>query len=502
MKQYEMFELSFTAEPPEGSDVEINLTAEFTMDETTTAVKGFYAGNGRYLIRFYPQKTGLYTYKVNGIVELSGEEFCHPSDSCGIVRTEQYHFIYENGDRYLPFGTTIYALAHQEETLIEETLAALENSPFNKVRHCVFPKHYDYNHNEPSFYPFEKKEDGSWDVHHPCFRYWDHLEAIIHRLGTMGIESDLILFHPYDRWGFASLSMEENLVYLEYALRRLSAIPYIWWSMANEYDVVFTRTPEDWYAIENYIVNNDPYHHLLSNHNCLKLYDFSRPAVTHCSIQTIAMHMTDEWIREFDKPVIFDECCYEGDIQHEWGNISAFEMVDRFWRACAKGAYATHGETFYSEDEILWWSKGGRLKGESPARIAFLKELLYSFPAPLESWTEPIFEDFSNPTETTGDRQQNPFLSLWLSLPANESANLAWKMAAYTGNCGDDVFLKYYSHQCPRLSSIKLPKDHTYKIEIIDVWNMTRETLIAKASGKTPLSLPGKEGIAVIATKI
>ena len=49
---------------------------------------------------------------------------------------------------------------------------------------------------------------------------------------------------------------------------------------------------------------------------------------------------------------------------------------------------------------------------------------------------------------------------------------------------------------------IKLPKDHKYKVEMIDVWEMTRKTLIEEASGSTALKLPGKEGIAVLVTKI
>ena len=61
---------------------------------------------------------------------------------------------------------------------------------------------------------------------------------------------------------------------------------------------------EEWYALEEFVAENDPYGHLLSNHNCM---------------------------------------------QPDWGNISGFEMVNRFWKACALGAYATHGETFYME---------------------------------------------------------------------------------------------------------------------------------------------------------
>ena len=95
-------------------------------------------------------------------------------------------------------------------------------------------------------------------------------------------------------------------------------------------------------------------------------------------MQTIAVHKGDEWQERYKKPVIFDEFCYEGNIQHEWGNISGFEMTNRFWKICTKGAYGTHGETFYSEDEILWWAKGGVLKGKSPKRIAYLKDFCTS----------------------------------------------------------------------------------------------------------------------------
>ena len=71
--------------------------------------------------------------------------------------------------------------------------------------------------------------------------------------------------------------MEDNLVYLDYLLRRFSAIPEMWWSMANEYDLCAAKTMEDWYAIEDFIVANDPYGHLLSNHNCFGFYDLRDP---------------------------------------------------------------------------------------------------------------------------------------------------------------------------------------------------------------------------------
>lgn len=503
MRQYEMFELSFEGPQPEESEALTDITAEFTCGEDTWKVKGFYDGNKNYKVRFLPQKLGTYIWKVSGVVSEEGSEECTSSEkSHGMVQVEGNHFTYQDETKYLPFGTTIYALVHQEESLIEETFQTLEKAPFNKVRHCIFPKSYDFNHNDPQYYPFEKDADGKWDVNHPCYAYWKHLEENIVRLGEMGIESDLILMHSYDRWGFAFLTMEEIAVYVEYTMRRLAAYPYIWWSMANEYDFLFNHKMEDWYEIEKMITENDSYHHLLSNHNGMKIYDFSRPAITHCCLQTNAMHKAADWWNQYQKPVIFDECCYEGDIEHEWGNISAFEMVNRFWKACAVGAFATHGETYYSEDEVLWWAKGGTLHGESPERIAFLKDFMYDLEDALEPWSEPMFEEFNNVTEQIVPGELPPFVQLMQSLTPEESENLKWKNAAYTGHYKENVYLKYFGNQRPRVAAIRLPKEHFYKVEMIDVWDMTRTVVEEKVSGKVPLTLPGKEGIAVLATRV
>ena len=132
--------------------------------------------------------------------------------------------------------------------------------------------------------------------------------------------------------------------------------------------------------IEEYVAAHDPYRHLLSCHNCMCFWDFSRPNVTHASIQTKALTEIPRWIREYRKPVVIDECCYEGSLPHFWGSISGAEMVRRFWRCCASGAYCTHGETFLSDDEILWWARGGKLKGESWKRFGFLLDILKEVP--------------------------------------------------------------------------------------------------------------------------
>src|SRR5687767_9737953 len=59
----------------------------------------------------------------------------------GPVRVRNtFHFGYEDGTPYFPFGTTSYAWTHQPLALQDQTLATLEGARFNKIRMCVFPK--------------------------------------------------------------------------------------------------------------------------------------------------------------------------------------------------------------------------------------------------------------------------------------------------------------------------------------------------------------------------
>lgn len=69
-----------------------------------------------------------------------------------------------------------------------------------------------------------------------------------------------------------------------------------------------------------------------------------------------------------------------GDIEHGWGNITGEELTRRFWEGAVRGGYVGHGETYYNEKEVLWWSKGGELTGTSPERIAFLRRIIEQSP--------------------------------------------------------------------------------------------------------------------------
>ena len=227
------------------------------------------------------------------------------------------------------------------------------------------------------------------------------------------------------------------------------------------------------------------------------------------------MSMVPELQNKYGKPVLYDECVYEGNLPQTWGSISAAEMVNRFWKVTASGGYCTHGEVFLDPDEknldeaVLWWAKGGTLKGQSPERIAYLRALTEEIGAPLNPNLSGFGQLLTLPKEEAMKAMAvlpqglQKLLEAGLSMDA---VNLTRHLDAefdYFGKTEDEnTFLYYYGNDCHALVEINLPEDKKYQIEIIDAWNMTREKVMDGVSGNLKVKLPGREYIAVLAKAI
>lgn len=449
---------------------EVRFEAQFRLRHRVVDTAGFYDGAGVYRMRFMPDATGEWSFTTkSNRPELDGktgtfacvEPSVRNHGPVGVRHT--WHFAYADGNPYFPVGTTCYAWVHQGDALEEQTLETLRSGPFNKMRMCVFPKDYVYNTNEPQFYPFPR-QGGTNDFTRFVPEFFRHLEKRVRQLMELGIEADLILFHPYDRWGYKVMPPEVDDAYLRYVVARLAAYRNVWWSMANEWDFVREKKVSDWDRYFKIVQESDPYQHLRSIHNGSVIYDHARPWVTHASIQGDDFSKTIDWLHGYKKPVIFDECKYEGNISRRWGNISGREMVRRFWLAAALGAYGGHGETFLHPDAILWWSKGGALRGESPKRLAFLRRILEEGPA---TGIDPL------------PNQKYP--------------------AAAREN---EYYLFYYDLAQPAEMDYDLPSAVRFRAEILDPWEMTVTPLSGTYSGRFVLQLPGKPHQAVRFRKV
>jgi hypothetical protein len=274
--------------------------------------------------------------------------------------------------------------------------------------------------------------------------------------------------------------------YLHYVIARLAAYRNVWWSLANEWDFMKQKKESDFVRFGEIVSHDDPYHHLLSIHNGSKIFNHTLPWITHASIQNGAAVEEPgraEMYRDvYRKPVVYDEVKYEGNIESRWGQLSAEELVFRFWNATVAGTYCGHGETYKSDDQVLWWSKGGVLKGQSPARLAFLKKVLDDAPA---EGIEPI------------DR---------------------WQHLEIGGQPGK-YYLVYLGKQTPTNWDFQIPKPPLgklqsadgmkFSVEVLDTWNMTvtpvaGEFTLKKKDGYSyadrdgrNVPLPGKPYIAI-----
>jgi len=500
--------------PAEGNPfTDHEITAVFRCAEEEKKVRGFYDGDGIYQVRFMPSFTGQYTYEIRAdfLTEAQSGSFSvtEPSEANhGPVHVAfSRHFAYEDGLSFYPVGTTCYALAYQKPERIDKTMQSLETAEFNKIRFCVFPKHYKFNLHEPDLYPYEgtpvdtsemdesnfQTYDQSTDGNHFDYmrinvRLFQRLDRIIQKLQELGIEADLIMMHPYDRWGFSCMTREEDDLYWNYAISRLAAFRNVWWSLANEYDLMKYKNLKDWEHFGALLMECDPYHHLRSIHQCYAMYDHSRSWVTHCSVQS-EPSVVNALLDRYNKPVIIDECGYEGTVPYSWGCLTSEEMTRRMWDTVMRGGYPGHSETLLTGDytslddpssangrtpeglpkqtEVLWWSHGGKLNGSSWKRAEFLLKILENVPG----HGLRLYQDL------------NGYLS------ACPDSELLDPVKSY--------YLYYTEGFRPMFLELYVDDGTDFHVEIIDTWNMT-VTDGGVHSGHFRVPLGGKPYMAVI----
>jgi hypothetical protein len=380
VERWGVYEISLNGPSSGNPYVDVKYGATFTQGTQSITVPGFWDGGSTYKIRFSPPTTGDWSYQTtSSVAELNGKTGSFKvGDATGtnhgpVEIVDTFYFRYADGSRYHQYGTTSYAWVHQSESLQEQTVKTLATSPFNKMRMTVFPKDYVYNKNEPPYFAFQKKS-GGFDYSRPDPAFWRNFEKRILDLQKLGIQADLILWHPYDRWGFPNMGDEADDRYLRYCIARLSAFRNVWWSLANEFNLIKSKQMDDWDRFFSILDKEDPHHRMRGIHNLSVVYDHTKPWVTHASLQKWDPLNGLKYRSQYGKPVIFDESGYEGNIPQGFGNKSGLQETQLFWQATFTGTYQGHGECFKDSNDVLWWSKGGVLKGESPARIKFLSD--------------------------------------------------------------------------------------------------------------------------------
>lgn len=498
IERWGVAELSFRAAAP-GNPFDVMLKARFTNGTTTVVVPGFFDGDDVFRVRFSPPETGTWTWRTESdLAALDGREArfeaVQPSPGnhgpVGVVG--DYHFAHADGTSFRQIGTTSYGWPHQPEERRLQTLETLRKTAFNKIRMLVFPN-TSVATNEP-LHPYQRTGEGDRDHDLTRFNpaFFRRLDDCVRALGDQGVQADVILFHPYDgKHGFDEMTPDEDARYLRYVVARLSAYRNVWWSLANEFDILKSKTDEDWDRLFQVVRDADPHGRLRSIHNWRRYYDNGKPWVTHSSIQNGSAVLDDvraETYRSvWKKAVVFDEVCYEGNLSERWGDLTGEQMVRAFWHGLVGGTYVGHSECFPKPGGTaggFWLGEGGELRGESWPRLAFLKSVMDAGPTP---GIDPIDK--------------------W------------WEQRL--GGVAGRYYLRYFGDEAPTDWAVDLPRDELsggerFRVEVLDTWNMTTtpvpgEFVMEKREdtkyffrdpARPTIPLPGRKWMAVRVTRL
>ena len=372
VRKWDVFEVALEG-PEDGKDV---FKGVFSNKNESVVVEGFYDGDGVYRIRFMPSYEGRYTFILKGgFLEnnLSGVFYATKSDedNHGLVRVNGTHFAYEDGTPFNCVATTSNVWHLQNLETIEETISFLENNKlFNKVRFTVVPFEdslgYPYN--------VENNKLGNFDP-----EYFQKLEKAVKRLGDIGVEADLVFFTASnDLWTEKKYDIEKAKELVKYTVNRLSAYHNVWWSLANDYDAI-PLTSKDWVDLANIVISNDPYKHLRSIENSRVIYDYNHNWTTHCSIKQVdyykGVEETDVLIERFNKPVVYEDFGFEGNLEYGWGNIPKEEILRRVWETTLRGGYPSYSEA-RDVNGKQWWLQGGKINSSNVKAIKLLNDLI------------------------------------------------------------------------------------------------------------------------------
>ena len=212
VEKWGIFEASF-AGPSDGNPFPTSpSTPSFATRRREVRVPGFYDGDGTYRVRFMPDTEG--DWSLRDPLERRRRSTARParfdgrprrrpattarcaSATASISPTPTARRTSRSARPATPGRTSRSAMQ-------AETLETLTRTRFNKIRMGVFPKDYPYNNNEPLHPTSTSRRRRQARLRPAQPRGLPALrDAGRRRSRELGIEADIIIFHPYDRWGY------------------------------------------------------------------------------------------------------------------------------------------------------------------------------------------------------------------------------------------------------------------------------------------------------------
>ncbi|MDI9864278.1 DUF5060 domain-containing protein [Flectobacillus sp. DC10W] len=292
--QYQPVDIVFKVPKlPTENPFDITFGAEFT-DETNKklTIQGFYHGNGEYVLRFTPEKIGVFQYQtfssVNALAGLRGtikaekntNENIH--GSIAISSENPQKMIYQDGKPYFALAFELdwlFALDKNNKNELPKTteiIHSVKENGFNQVVMNVYaydvgwkvpdnvPSQYSYN--KPPYTVFKGTNENP-DFSQLNTDFFQHLDRVIQHLHENGIVAHLMIYVWNKKVNWPTMYSAEDNRYFDYVIKRYQAYPNVLWDVSKEaLDYGRCDIPYINERIER-IRRNDAYKHLLTVHD-------------------------------------------------------------------------------------------------------------------------------------------------------------------------------------------------------------------------------------------
>jgi hypothetical protein len=409
---YDFLEVTISAGTPADKNpfTDVKITGDFRgAGAEKLDVAGFCdSPDGKtFRIRFMPSRPGKYTYSVKyqGGTETqthTGTFDANDGKRRGVLRVDEkfpWHFVWEGtGEHYLWNGTTAFLLlGWQDEKVIRASLDRMHRLGVNRVRVLLGGGRSSSFWGEPIipnqdfrtyFNVWPAAQPG--DLTHPGFDYtrfnlphWQKFERMLRHARGLDMIVSVILdwndspVHP-------AAGGEDERRYYRYAAARLGPFSNITWDLGD--DISAFRSLAWSHEMGTYLVNNDPYRHLATDHpidnkhqdrtagwfGFTSFQDWSRPQHSWMLKQREEQKKTGRII-----PLVNEEYGYE-DHYPKWAQnypdgASAEGMRRVAWDIYMAGGYQTTGET--ARRGTGYWpdTGGGWVNGRGDDAMVMLK---------------------------------------------------------------------------------------------------------------------------------
>jgi PKD repeat protein len=365
-ERYKSIDILFAGQDHQNPYMDVTLSALVVGPSGQSfTIEGFWIGNNGYKFRIAPTEAGMWTYTTisndNRLNDIEGQIDCAYADHPGFLKTDGYHFVYENGTPFLRMGDTCWRGFRSKnapyETHFKPYIDARAEQGFNMI-YSVVHTVYDSTVNEGGpLWP----EDYDLDELQPGF--FDYVDKRIRYMNRKGIISGILFAWAQTFDDFTQAQFER---FVRYIVARYAAWDVLW-VISGEYNE--TMTPSDYDYFGSLVEQYDPYQHPISIHpsgdtsNSQDYNTFSDwldyiMQQMDGPVNVLSQNIIDDYI--YDLPVCNDEFGYEGptdpaDPFYYPNNRSPDDIRKSAWTIIASGGHFTYGNiyTYTGKERVI-----------------------------------------------------------------------------------------------------------------------------------------------------